>query len=389
MEGKKKKWMAAALVAAVLLGTVGAAGFRLAGRILEDKVAAALGPRSEIGSMRLGLTGVEAGQVSIRGNPQWPAGYEFRAGHIKVVPSLRSLLSGEYRVRSITVVRPYLSVLRTGEGRLRILPGLLETGQTGGPCDAPATQDDAAPAVSIGRIVLQDGVVELFDATAAKNPPLKIRMEGIRAEVREITIPSFADTTRFELAGVVKGASNDGHVRLAGWTELASKDTSLSLKLESVDMTTIQPYLIGADEAEIIGGTLDLDLTCGVEGNYLKAPGAVRISGLELASPRTPWGTFMGAPRSAVLKLLKSSDNAITLDFTLEGDLSSPRFSFNDALSRRLAASMTDLIQGSLGRAVEGAGAIGTMGRDTAGEMIKGLNSAVQDLFGRGEANRP
>ncbi len=388
MEGKKKKWMAAALAAAVLLGAAGAAGFRLAGRILEDKVAAALGPRSEIGSMRLGLTGVEAVQVSIRGDPRWPAGYELRAGHIKVVPSLRSLLSGEYRVRSITVVRPYLSVLRTGEGRLRILPGLLETGQTGGPGDAPATQDNAAPAVSIGRIVLQDGVVELFDATA-KNPPLKIRMEGIRADVRKITIPSFADTTRFELAGVVKGTNHDGHVRLAGWTELASKDTSLSLKLESVDMTTIQPYLIGADEAGIIGGALDLDLTCGVEGNYLKAPGAVRISGLELARPRTPWGTFMGAPRSAVLKLLKSSDNAITLDFTLEGDLSSPRFSFNDALSRRLAASMTDLIQGSLGRAVEGAGAIGTIGRDTAGEVIKGLNSAVQDLFGRGEANRP
>ena len=164
MKGKKKIWMAAALAAAVLLVAAGAAGFRLAGRILEDKVAAALGPRSEIGSIRLGLAGVEAEQVSIRGNPRWPAGYELQAGYIRVVPSLRSLFSGVYHVRSITVARAYLSVLRTGEGRLQILPGLLETGRKGATGGAPGPQDGAAPAVSIGRIVLQNGVAELFDA---------------------------------------------------------------------------------------------------------------------------------------------------------------------------------------------------------------------------------
>jgi uncharacterized protein involved in outer membrane biogenesis len=102
---------------------------------------------------------------------------------VKVVPGLRSLFSGRYHIRSITVIRPYLSVLRTKDGGLRAVPGLL------GPSKdrtAAVGSGDGAPGVSIGRIILRDGVVELFDFTVSA-PPLKIRLEDIHARIRDIT----------------------------------------------------------------------------------------------------------------------------------------------------------------------------------------------------------
>lgn len=380
---KRKRWVPGFLVAVLILTVAGAAGFRLAGQVLEKKVAQALGPGSEVGHIRLGLTGVEAEQVRIRGLPAWPASDELRAERVKVVPSLLSLFSGQYHIRSITVIRPYLSVLRTREGRLQAVPGLLSAGKDKAAAEAP---DNAAPCVSIGRIILRDGVVELFDATVAA-PPLKIRLEDIQAGIRDITAPSFDGVTGFDLAGVVKGAHRDGRVHAAGWVEIATKDSSVSVKLQSVDLTSLQPYLLRAHEAKVVSGALDLDLKSDVSDNHLSAPGRVSISDLTLAPARNPWATFMGVPRNAVLELLKSSDNRITLHFVLEGDMNNPRFSLNETLSRRLAVSLADALEVNVGRVAEEAGEIGSRSVEAAGEVMKGLGNAVQNLFGGWKGN--
>jgi hypothetical protein len=128
---------------------------------------------------------------------------------VAVVPSLRSVLSGHYRVNSITIVQPYLSALRTKDGKLLVVPSLLAS---------------SLPAVIIGRITLQDGVVELFDATVAR-PPLKIRLEQIQATVRDVVVPALKGRSRFDLTGVVKGVQRDG--RSSGlWTWWRSSPTS-------------------------------------------------------------------------------------------------------------------------------------------------------------------
>ncbi len=188
----------------------------------------------------------------------------------------------------------------------------------------------------------------------------------------------------------MKGARRDGRVHAAGSVEIATRDSSLAVKLEAVDLTSFQSYLLRSHDARVVSGILDMDLKSDVRGNHLRAPGTVSISDLKLEPAGGPWGTFLGVPRSAVLELLKSSGDRITLHFVLEGNLDNPRFSLNEALSRRLAVSLANALQVNIGRVTEGAERIGSRGVEAAGEVMKGFGNAVQDLFGgRKETSSP
>jgi hypothetical protein len=316
---------------------------------------------------------VEVEGLRIKGRKGWPAADELRAERVAVVPSLRSVLSGHYRVNSITIVQPYLSALRTKDGKLLVVPSLLAS---------------SLPAVIIGRITLQDGVVELFDATVAR-PPLKIRLEQIQATVRDVVVPALKGRSRFDLTGVVKGVQRDGRATVAGWAEIATKDSWVKTQLRSVDLVALQPYLIKTDETGVQKGTLDLDLESDVSKNRLKAPGKVTISDPELAPAKGVFGTFMGVPRGAVVAFLKNKGNKITVNFVLEGDINNPHFSLNEALSTRVAFSLAETLGVSLGGVAKGVGTLGRTGMEAAGQAAKGAGGALQRLFGGLKQRKP
>ncbi|HYL80916.1 MAG TPA: DUF748 domain-containing protein, partial [Candidatus Acidoferrum sp.] len=276
-----------------------------------------------------------------------------------------------------SIKNPYLSMLRTREGKLRIVPSLLE-GQAakGQPAAAPP-----ARSVAISRIELEDGVVEVFDATVAQ-PPLKIRLEKLQASVRDVLVPALTGKSRFELAAIVKGVQRDGRAKVAGWLEAASKDSSVKTELRSVDLVALQPYLSKASETRIQRGSLDLDLASDVSKNRLRAPGKVTIADLEFAPAHGTLDTFMGLPRAGVVSFLKNKDNKITVNFTLEGDINNPQFALNEAFTTRLASSMAENLGLSIRGVAEGVGSLGRKGVDAAGEVAKGMGGALQQLFG-------
>jgi len=381
--GRGKRWGLIALVVLVILIVGGIVGFRMAVGMLKGKVVEALGPDSEIKEIRVGWSSVDVEGLRIKGPKGWPAGDTLRAEHVAIVPALRSLLSGQIRVRSITIVRPYLSALRTRDGKLEVVPSLLEGTAGKGHAGASAAPA-AAPPVTIGRIALQDGVVEFFDASVA-SPPLKIRLEQIQATVRDVVVPSLTGKSPFDLSGVLKGVRRDGRITVAGWAEIASKDSSVKTTLRSVDLVALQPYLIKAAETGVEKGALDLDLQSEVSKNRLKAPGKVTISDLELAPAKGGLGTFMGVPRDAVVAFLKNKENKITVHFVLEGDINNPQFSLNEALSTRLASSMAETLGVSLGGVVKGAGTLGQKGMEAATGATKGVGGALEGLFGGGK----
>lgn len=362
-----RKWGLIALVVFLVLIVGGIVGFRVGIDILKGKVIEALGPDSEIREIRVGWSSMEVEGLRIKGQKGWPAVDELRAEHVTIAPSLRSVLSGRYRVHSITIVKPYLSALRTKDGQLQVVPSLLVA--------------SSLSAVIIGRITLQDGVVELFDTTVARTP-LKIRLEQIQATVRDVVVPALKGRSQFDLTGVVKGVQRDGRANIAGWTEIATKDSSVKTQLRSVDLVALQPYLIKAHETGVQKGTLDLDLESDVSKNRLKAPGKVTISDLELAPAKGVFGTFMGVSRSAVVAFLKNKGNKITVNFVLEGDINNPHFSLNETLSTRVAFSLAETLGVSLGGVAKGVGTLGTKGMEAAGQAAKGAGGALQRLFG-------
>jgi hypothetical protein len=375
--GKRKRLMVIALAIMVVLIVGGIVGFRVAVGVLKGRVVEVLGPNSEIRDIRVGWSSVNVEGVRIKGPSGWPAADAFQAERVTVVPSLRSFLSRQYRVRSITIVKPYLSVLRTKERKFLVLPGLL----TGAAREARADSlSSPVAAATLGRVTLEDGVVELYDGTVAL-PPLKIQLEQIEATLRDIAIPALNGKSRFELAGVVKGVHRDGQIKMEGWAEVGTKDSSVKTELRSVDLLVLQSYLIKPNERGIQKGTFDLDLQSDVRNSQLNATGRATISDLEFVPTEGGFDTFMGLPREAVLAFLMRNENKITVDFVLQGDINDPQFSLNQTFTSRLAFAMAKALGVNVGGMVKDVGTLGLKGGEAVGEAAKGSGGWLKRLF--------
>jgi hypothetical protein len=376
---KRLELVAAIIVVSLIVG-VGIA-FQVTVRALKGKVVQALGPNSEIRDIRLGWSSVNVEGLRIKGSGEWPDADVLRVERVSVVPSLRSLISKQYRVRSITITKPYISAFRTKEGRLLILPGLLTGAAREGRTDALSRSVGGAATVTIGRIVLKDGLVELYDATVSQ-PPLKIRLEQIDATVRGVEVPGLKGKSSFELAGVVKGVQRDGQIKMEGWVEVGTRNSSVKTELRSVDLVMLQPYLVKSGERGVRKGAFDLDLQSDVSDNRLKAPGKATISDMELVPAEGGFDTFMGLPRQAMLAFLLRNGNKITVNFILEGDVDNPQFSISQAFTTRLAMAMANVLGLNFPGMVKDVGSLGQMGGEAVGQAAKSTGGWLHRLFG-------
>jgi uncharacterized protein involved in outer membrane biogenesis len=155
------------LLVLVVLIVGGIVGFRVALSVLKNKVAEALGPESEIADIHLGWSSVEVDGLRIEGSQGWPAADSFRAERIAIVPRVRGLFSGQFQVHSITIVRPYLSTLRTKDGQLQVVLSLLSEAEGQGQPAHSSWPALAAPTVFVGHINVHDGLLDFLDATVS------------------------------------------------------------------------------------------------------------------------------------------------------------------------------------------------------------------------------
>lgn len=360
-------WLRRLAIVIVVLAVLGVGAFQLALHMLRSQVEAALGPRGEVASVEVRLDAVVLHEVRIRaqrdGDAPWPADDELRAQRVEVVPQLRDLLSARVRIARITVEGAYLSMLRTRQGGLRVLPALLETGSA-------ADTDGSMPPVHVARIELRDGALDFFDASVRRTPH-RLALTALNADIGPIDLPALDSATTLAVDGTVKGPRQDGRLALNGEVVLATRDATLEFSLRGVDLVAFQPYLIQAAETGVKRGTMDLDIRPVVAEKRLKAPGTLTLTGLELASGNT----FMGMPRAAVVGLMKDRNERISVDFTLEGRIDDPKFSLNEGFATRVTSAMAESLGVSLGGLVRGVGNAGS-------SVVKGVGEAVGKLFG-------
>ncbi|MBI4291915.1 MAG: DUF748 domain-containing protein [Betaproteobacteria bacterium] len=364
-KNKPAYWAVGLIVVIAVIAAAGVLGLQFATQELKHRVEQALGPEAEIGAIAVGWSAIEVSGLRIRGPKGWPASDTLRAQRIVIVPDLRALLSAEVRVSSITVEQAYLSVLRARDGRLRLMPSLIEGRAKESKPTAPA------PRVAIGAIELREGVLELFDATV-REPAHKLRLERLQATIENLHLPELSGHTQIQLDGMIKGVQRNGTLAVRGWAEISSKDSEISARLHGVDLIAFEPYLVKAQETGVGRGALDLDLKSTVRKNVLRAPGTITLSDVELVSRGGTFNTFMGMPRSAFIAALKNRNGQITVKFALEGNLDDPKFSLNESFARRVASSVGE----TLGVSVEG------LARGV-GSAARGVGEAVMKLFGK------
>jgi uncharacterized protein YhdP len=355
--------LAIALVVLLVLAAAAVVGLRVAAQQLQSHIVQALGPRASIGALRAGWAGIEVEELRIQAPPGWPAGDELRARHVQITPDLRSLFGGPWRIARIGVDGGYVSMLRTRDGRLRLLPALLEERRSEAKAEEASTADAGKPLLVIGSVQLRDATVAFFDASV-RQPPHPLRLEKLRVDAGPFVLPALDEAVKVALDGIFKGPQRDGTLAIDGELTPATRDATVHARLRGVDLVALQPYLLKATEAGVKRGTLDLEVRAGVQRNTLHAPGQVTLSGLELASGGGVLGTFAGVPRQAVLAAM-SDKGRIDVKFTLDGRLDDPRFSLNENFATRLASGLAE----TLGVSVSG--------------VVRGVEGVVKSLFGK------
>ena len=366
----KQRWVVALTVIATVLAAA-ALAFQLAVQRLHSGIEAALGPRATLQSVRLGWGSVELRGLRVAAAPSpsnaaghWPAAEELRAERIRVVPSLSSLWRNGWRVASISVEGASLSLLRTREGKLRVLPSLLEAQRPALP--GPQPWATPAPSLHIGELQLRNVVVDFYDASVvgARGTPHRVRLDALSADVGPLALPALDEPAAVSLQATVTGPQRHGTLALQGHITPATRDAELALKIKGLDLVALQPYLLRANEASVKRGTLDLALDARVKSQRLNAPGRLTLTDLELNSTGGAFGTFAGVPRQAVLAAL-GRDGRIELAFTLEGRLDDPKFSLNELFAARFAVGLAEKLGVSVGGVVEGVGSVikGLFGR--------------------------
>jgi hypothetical protein len=362
-------------VAIVLVGAI-AFGLRLALREIERDVAQALGPGAQVAAIRASTTAVVIEGLSIPGTPDWPAPAGLRAARVRVFPTWRSLLSRPIDIARIEVESPYLSMLRTRDGRLRVLPTLVERKPDGERSGGGGESDS----VSIGQIHLQGGELDFYDETVARKP-WRIRLVGLDARLHDVRAPGLAGHMPFGLTGVLDGPQRDGHVAIQGWLDAATRDLELRAVTSGIDLLALEPYLVEAAKARLSRGTLDLDLHATVEQQRLYAPGHLTFSDLAFASNGSPTARAFGVPRDVLLAAVQAKGGRISLDFTLDGRLDDPHFSLNETMATRVGVAVAKELGISVGGLVEGTLGIGREGLEGAGGAARGVGEALRRMI--------
>lgn len=377
-------WWAAGVPTALALIAVGA--YQLALHRLQAGILEALGPHATVGAMDLSWRALELRDLRVRASTAgWPADEELYATRIHVIPDLRSTLRGQWRVRQLTIDDAYVSVMRTRQGQLRVLPAWLEkTGNVttlgsaltqGGLRTAMAAPTASAatsgltpvsqdmPDIHIEQVLLQNVRAGFFDASIQR-PPYRIQFEQLNAELGPIVLPALGQPVHIDLHAQLQGPRRNGRIHINGELTPATRDAKISTRLEGVDLIALRPYLIKFNDGGVKHGTLDMQLDATVQDQRLHAPGRMTLIDLELGNGRGVLDTIAGVPRRAVLAAM-SEHGRIDMKFTLEGRLDDPSFSLNEQLAVRTAAGLAEALGVSLTGIAEGVGSVikGLFGR--------------------------
>jgi uncharacterized protein involved in outer membrane biogenesis len=362
------KFVVIPLVAVVV---VGVAATQIAARVVVSRIQNLLGEQGHAQNIDVGWNRIVLENVEIGAPPDWPTRQTLRAARAVLEPDWRALLSNRIAIRRATLQDYYLSVLRTDDGRVRILPTVQEradaSGQgQGGPDGGDA--DKRKREVYVGQLILEKGQVDFFDASISK-PPYRIPIEDLHAEIGPLHAPATADHTKIVATGQIVGKKRRGTMNVDGWVAQSSKDADVRTTLQGADVSLLAPYLQKRAPAALVGGQLNLNMRTRVTSQKLDAQGTVTLQDLAFDNSSSP---LLSLPRKAVLAALEDRKGKVTFDFTLQGNLHDPKFSLNDNISMRLAGGFAK----ALGVSVEGvAGGVG--------EAVKGLGGALDELFGK------
>jgi hypothetical protein len=304
----------------------------VAGDVRVSQIALGEGERPPVVADRVEITGLEA---------RWPA----------------------IHIERVLVARPSALIERAKDGSfpLRAMldppdPGAAGAAPANPPDDGPRRSDDRerpVVQVTIEELVVQDGDVRFVDRTTT--PFYSEDITDLALTLRGLTNQP-GDPAEIRVQGIVGvNATLDVRGQISPLGEPLSVE--LAGELQDFAVARTNPYLRRFLDWVARRGELSTEVRYQIEGDQLEAINEIVVR--DLAVSRAPGGDGrgIGLPLGLVVSLLKNSRGEIRLTVPVEGKLSSPQFSFGDAIATALRNVLTKLVTGpfrAIGRVFRG-----------------------------------
>jgi hypothetical protein len=234
------------------------------------------------------------------------------------------------------------------------------------------SQDDKLR-VHFKNSTLSKGEFDYVDEKISHRPHT-VKIRDIELRMDSFAIPFEDVVSSYDVAGKVSGKQGAGLLRINGKTSFKTKDGNAKISLQNLDIALLKPYIEKKGDAEVIRGTLDLKMSLSVAKRRVYAPTQTVIRDLQFAPGRHLGDRFMGVPRAAVVKMLKTSRDEISLDFVVEGSLDNPKFSFQESLIKRFAIGLAEKMGLSVFR-------VGETAIIQGGKILKHIGKGLQNII--------
>ena len=198
-----------ALAILLLIGAVVAVLALAATRVVEQRIASILGPRSQVGDVQVGLRQVVLTDVAVPGASGQPGA---RARRVELEPEWTAFLRREAVFKRIIVEGFDFAVVRSPDGDMQISPALQAALRAG---DGDGKTRRNGP-IRVAELILRDGRLDYLDGAVSK-PPHRIPFKDVQAHLQPVVIPGDGTASDLEFTGKVEDNRNgEATVRAKG-----------------------------------------------------------------------------------------------------------------------------------------------------------------------------
>ena len=260
---------------------------------------------------------------------------------IKIYPALLSFVTGDLRIREVTILRPSFFFYRSRDGTI-VGPWPTagkEPGETAGG-EKKKTGEGKAFQVRIDQVRIQEAAVD-FEDRKVDEPPAEIHLRKVNLEVGDIHYPFASVRSPVTLMGKMKGPTKEGEIELKGWINFDSLDMDTVFHLREIEVKTLESYYRKRVSAEIESGEMRMQAKITINKKVIDAPGNLELTSLKVGGGG---GSVFYIPAKTVVSLLKDRGNRINVKFHVKGNLDDPRFSLQENIMTRIGISLAEAL---------------------------------------------
>ena len=219
------------------------------------------------------------------------------------------------------------------------LPASTEAGLDAGSTHQAEQAQTAELAVTVGRVVVDDGAADFADLSLPL--PFAAHITDFNGEM---TTLSSASTQPSSLA--FEGAVDEyGLVRVTG--DISALDptqfTDVDVRFQNIQIPKFTAYSIPLAGHEISQGALDLDLGYSLDDGQLVGRNNIVLRNFELGD-KVPHPDAADLPLGLAVALLKDVEGKIDIDLPVKGDVDDPEFGYGSIVGKALANLIVKIV---------------------------------------------